>query len=264
MRAVVLAGGRGTRLAPYTIAFPKPLVPVGEIPIIEIVLRQLRWHGIREATISVGYLAELIQAYFATRGGIPGLEINYLREAQPLGTAGAIALLGEVDDDLLVVNGDILTTLDFTRMIEFHRQRHPALTIAVYQRTVTIDLGVLEIDERGAVTGYAEKPDLCYQCSMGIYLYSPQAVQAMVPGERLDLPDLVKRLLARGEPVLAYQSDCYWLDIGRREDYERALDEFPRMRRQFLPDENFAEGDSQETKTMEGEIDRPGGASLAN
>jgi NDP-sugar pyrophosphorylase family protein len=255
MRAVVLAGGRGTRLAPYTIAFPKPLVPIGEIPIIEIVLRQLRWHGIREATISVGYLAELIQAYFATRGGIPGLEISYLREAQPLGTAGAIALLGEVDDGLLVVNGDILTTLDFTRMIEFHRQKQPALTIAVYPRKVTIDLGVLEIDDHGAVTGYAEKPEFSYRCSMGIYLYSPQAVQAIKPGERLDLPDLVLRLLAKGESVLAYQSECYWLDIGRREDYEQALDEFPRMRSQFLPDENAEDGNSQETKTSDGDID---------
>ncbi len=238
MRAVVLAGGQGTRLAPYTIAFPKPLVPIGEIPIIEIVLRQLRWYGIDEAIISVGYLAELIQAYFTTRGGIPGLEISYLREAKPLGTAGAIGLLENVNDDLMVVNGDVLTTLDLRKMIEFHKEHKPALTIAVYPRQVTIDLGVLEINESGSVTGYAEKPSFCYQCSMGIYIYSPRAVRAIEPGERLDFPDLTLRLLAQGESVLAYQSECYWLDIGRREDYERATDEFPRMRHLFLPDEN--------------------------
>jgi NDP-sugar pyrophosphorylase family protein len=237
MRAVVLAGGRGTRLAPYTIAFPKPLVPIGEIPIIEIVLRQLRWHGIREVIISVGYLAELIQAYFVTRGGIPGLEIKYLREDRPLGTAGAIGLLGPEEDDLLVMNGDILTTLDMAQMMEFHRQRKPALTIAVYPRTVRIDLGVLEIDGENVVRGYAEKPTLSYQCSMGIYLYSPRAVRAIEPGERLDFPDLVLRLLNAGETVLGYQSECYWLDIGRREDYERALEEFPQRRLEFLPDE---------------------------
>ena len=241
MRAVVLAGGRGTRLAPYTIAFPKPLVPIGELPIIEIVLRQLRWHGLTEAIISVGYLAELIQAYFATRGGIPGLEISYLREAEPLGTAGAIGLLNDVNDDLFVINGDILTTLDFSRMIRFHRERQPALTIAVYSRDVTIDLGVLEINAGGAVTAYSEKPSFRYQCSMGIYLYSPRAVQAIIPGEHLDFPDLVLRLLAKGESVLAYQSDCYWLDIGRREDYERATSEFPQMRSLFLPDESGSE-----------------------
>ncbi len=238
MRAVVLAGGRGTRLAPYTIAFPKPLVPIGEIPIIEIVLRQLRWYGVTQATISVGYLAELIQAYFTTRGGIPGLEIDYLRESKPLGTAGAIGLLGHIDEDLFVINGDILTTLNFAEMIRFHREHKPALTIAVYPRNVTIDLGVLEINDGGSVTGYSEKPSFCYQCSMGIYLYSPRAAQAIVPGEHLDFPDLVLRLLAQGESVLAYESNCYWLDIGRREDYERATDEFPRMRPLFLPDEN--------------------------
>jgi NDP-sugar pyrophosphorylase family protein len=237
MKAVVLAGGRGTRLAPFTIAFPKPLVPIGELPIIEIVLRQLRWYGITDAYISVGYLAELIEAYFLTRGGVPGLNIHYLREREPLGTAGAIGLLADATDDLLVVNGDLLTTLDFSKLIAYHRAERPAMTVAVYARTVQIDLGVLDIDEHSTVIGYAEKPQLSYQCSMGIYLYSPRAIKMVTPGERLDLPDLVARLLERGERVQAYRSDCYWLDIGRREDYERALADFPEMRAQLLPDE---------------------------
>jgi NDP-sugar pyrophosphorylase family protein len=213
------------------------LVPVGEIPIIEIVLRQLRWYGVTEVTISVGYLAELIQAYFQARGPIPGLTINYLRESEPLGTAGAIGLLGDVDESLLVLNGDLLTTLDFSRMIAFHLAEKPSMTIAVYPRTVQIDLGVLEIDSDSAVVAYTEKPRLSYDCSMGIYLYSPTAIRAIREGERLDLPELVQRLLERGERILAYRSDCYWLDIGRREDYERALAEFPSLRSQLLPDE---------------------------
>jgi NDP-sugar pyrophosphorylase family protein len=237
MRAVVLAGGRGTRLAPYTIAFPKPLLPVGEMPIIEMVLRQLRWYGFTEVAISVGYLAELIEAYFLTRGGIPGLTISYLREREPLGTAGAIGMLRDVTDDLLVMNGDLVTTLNYAKLMELHRTEQPAMTIAVNPRKVQIDLGVLEIDAQSTIVGYNEKPVLSYNCSMGIYVYSRRAAEMIVPGERLDLPELVARLLARGERVLAYQSDCYWRDIGRHEDYERAQAELAEMRAQLLPDE---------------------------
>ena len=209
MKAVILAGGLGTRLAPYTIAFPKPLLPIGELPIIEVVLRQLRWYGIHEVIISVGYLAELIEAYFATRGGIPGLQISYLREHEPLGTAGALGMIPHVDDDLLVMNGDLVTTLNYADLIAHHRAERPAMTIAVSPRTVQIDLGVLEIDAKSAIVGYAEKPTLSYNCSMGIYMYSPRATRMIEPGKYLDLPDLVKRLLERDEQVLAYQSDCY-------------------------------------------------------
>lgn len=236
-RAVILAGGRGRRLEPFTIAFPKPLAPIGEMAIVEIVLRQLRRHGIRRATISIGYLGELLQAYFAARGGIPGLEISYLRESRPLGTAGAIGLLEDVEDDLLVVNGDVLTTLDFAELIRFHRRERAALTIAVHPRTMTVDLGVIQTDAQGAVTGYLEKPSYTYECSMGINVYAPRAVRAIERGEVLDFPALAQRLIERGERVLAFRSDCYWQDIGRREDYERAIDDFPAMRRQLLPDE---------------------------
>jgi NDP-sugar pyrophosphorylase family protein len=237
MRAVVLAGGRGTRLAPYTTAFPKPLVPVGEVPIIEIVLRQLRWYGIREVVLSVGYLAELIQAYFATRAPIPGLEISYLRESQPLGTAGALGLLGNVDDDLLVMNGDVLTTLDFGRMMEAHLRERPALTIAVHPRTVKIDLGVLTVNDAGSIVAYDEKPSLPYLVSMGVYIYSRVALEAIGKGQRLDFPDLVLRMLGEGRRVMSHEAPCYWLDIGRHDDYERAVAAFEELRASFLPDE---------------------------
>lgn len=237
MRAVVLAGGRGTRLAPYTTAFPKPLVPVGEIPIIEIVLRQLRWYGITDVVLSVGYLAELIQAYFVARGPIPGLDISYLRESKPLGTAGALGLLGDADDHLLVMNGDVLTTLDFGVMMRAHLAEAPALTIAVHPRTVKIDLGVLTVQDDHSVVGYDEKPSLPYLVSMGVYIYSRVALEAIQPGERLDFPDLVLRLLARNQRVMAHDAPCFWLDIGRHDDYERAVEAFEELRAGFLPDE---------------------------
>jgi NDP-sugar pyrophosphorylase family protein len=237
VRAIVLAGGRGRRLAPFTTVFPKPLAPIGDVPIIDIVLRQLRWHGIQQAVISVGYLGELIQAYFATRGVIPGLEISYLREEAPLGTAGPVALLGDGDEDVLVVNGDVLSDFNFSDFIAFHRERRPTLSIAVHHREVAVDLGVVDVDDAGAVTGFREKPRFEYHCSMGINIYSPLAIRAIAPGEALDFPDLALRLMTEREPVLAYRSNCYWMDIGRRDDYDRALDEFPRMRARLLPDE---------------------------
>lgn len=238
IRAVVLAGGRGTRLAPYTTSFPKPLVPIGDLPILEIVLRQLRWYGVKEAILSVGHLATLIEAYFMSRGPIPGLEISYLRERTPLGTAGALGMLEGRDENLLVINGDVLTTMNFADMIDFHVEGKAALTIAVYPRTVKIDLGVLEVGSDSNVVDYREKPSLEYLCSMGVYLYSRTALEAITPDEHLDFPDLVLRLLGDGHRVASYRRDCYWLDIGRPDDYERANMEFGRMRGQFLPDES--------------------------
>jgi NDP-mannose synthase len=241
MRAIVLAGGRGRRLAPFTTVFPKPLAPVGDVPIIDIVLRQLRWHGIKEVVISVGYLGELIQAYFMTRGGIPGLEITYIREDAPLGTAGPLALLDNRDEDILVINGDVLSDFAYSDFIDYHRQNGPALSIAVHHREVNIDLGVVDFADDGIVTGFREKPRIEYHCSMGINLYSPRALHAITPGEQLDFPDLALRLVKRGEKVLAYRTDCYWMDIGRRDDYDRAIEEFPSVRSRLLPDEAEAE-----------------------
>ncbi len=237
LRAVLLAGGLGTRLAPYTMVFPKPLVPLGDMPIMEIVLRQLRRHGVKSAYISVGHLAPRIEAYFLTRGPMEGMDISYLREDEPLGTAGALAMLEDVDDDLLVCNGDILTTLDFSALVGFHREQGAALTIGVHTKKIRVDLGVLGVDDDGRVTEYIEKPTNSYECSMGAYVYSPAALKLIEPGQRLDFPDLVHRLLERGEKVVAYRSDCYWMDIGRPEDYDRAAQDFDRMRAQLLPDE---------------------------
>lgn len=236
MRAVILAGGRGTRLAPYTTVFPKPLVPVGELPIIEIILLQLQAQGIRRVTLAVGYLAELIKAYLMQRANVfPSLTIDYVSEDKPTGTAGALGSISDLAAEpfFLVMNGDVLTTIDIPAMIDHHLASGSDLTIASAAKAVNIDLGVLEIDGT-AVTGYREKPSLPYEVSMGIYLYSPRALEWIRPGDYLDFPDLILRMIAAGQKVTAYRTDCLWLDIGRHEDYAMATEVFDRNRDAFL------------------------------
>jgi NDP-mannose synthase len=237
MKAVILAGGRGTRLYPYTITFPKPLMPIGDVPILEIVVRQLRHYGIQEIVMAVGHLAELLMAYFGD-GDRFGVRISYSREEQPLGTAGPLALIPGLDEPFLVMNGDVLTTIDYGALLEYHRSRGGTATIASHQRDAQIDLGVIESDAEGRVTAYFEKPTLHYQVSMGIYVFEPSVLRQVERGQRLDFPDLVLRLLAAGERVQAFPYEGYWLDIGRPDDYGRATAEFERLRSRFLPDES--------------------------
>ena len=238
-RAVVLAGGLGMRLRPYTTVLPKPLMPVGDRPILDVIVRQLRWHGFERLTIVTGHLAELIEAFFGD-GERLGIRIDYYREESPLGTVGALPLLDGLDEDFLVMNGDVLTDLDYTRFVEHHRAAGAVATIAAHVRDVQISLGVLEFgDERDGdrLTGYVEKPKYHYEASMGVYAFAPRVLDFIERGQRLDFPDLVLRLLEAGETVRALRSDSYWLDIGRHEDYETAIEEFERLRSRFLPDE---------------------------
>jgi NDP-sugar pyrophosphorylase family protein len=223
MRAVILAGGRGTRLRPFTASFPKPLVPLGDRPVIELLIRNLVSAGICDITLTLGHLAELVQAYFHNRRRLPPqLNLDYVVEDEPTGTAGSLALVPGLNDTFLVMNGDLLTDLDFNRLIAFHREQGAALTIATHRRHVKIDLGVLEFDETAAITNYIEKPEHSYYVSMGVYVYEPEVLNHVAPGEYLDFPDLVLRLLAERQRVSAYLSDCLWLDIGRPDDYARA------------------------------------------
>jgi NDP-sugar pyrophosphorylase family protein len=227
MKTVILAGGKGTRLAPYTTIFPKPLVPIGDRPILEIIIRQLVRHGLGDILLSVGHLGELIEAYFQNGNrNFPGLNLEYFREKQPLGTAGSLAMIPGLDDTFLAMNGDILTTLNFQSLIKHHRKQRAALTIAMHQKKVKIDLGVLEIDELGNLTGYREKPLYNFDVSMGVYVYEPHVVRYIPKGRYMDFPELVLRLLEKGEKIAGYRSRDYWLDIGRREDYELAQQEF--------------------------------------
>lgn len=237
MKVVILAGGMGTRLAPYTTVLPKPLVPVGDLPIIEILVRQLAHHGFRDITLSIGHLGELIQAYFAINSRLSSrVNLSYVLEPEPLGTAGSLKLVGNLTEPFLVMNGDLLTTLDFNRLVERHRERGPALTIAMHRKEVQTNLGVMEVDASSRVVGYREKPILQYLVSMGVYVYDPRALQYIPAERRFDFPDLVLALIAANQEVLAYPSDDFWLDIGRHEDYALAAEEFTRRREDFHVD----------------------------
>ena len=233
MRAIILAGGKGTRLAPYTTVLPKPLMPIGEMPILEIVMRQLVNHGFDDLTLAVGYLGELLMAYCGD-GSKFGATLEYSREVQPLGTAGPIALVPNLNETFLVMNGDLLTTIDYSAMLKNHRERGVLATIACYQRDVKIDLGVIDVDSDNWVVNYIEKPTYHYEVSMGIYIFEPAILNYIPLNQKLDLPDLMLKLLKEGQKVNVFKFDGYWLDIGRPDDYERAIDEFAKHRQEFI------------------------------
>jgi len=229
MKAVILAGGKGTRLRPYTTAFPKPLMPVGDKPILEIILRQLKSHGINEIIMAVGHLAELIMTFFGD-GSKFGVRIKYSREDEPLGTAGPLSLVkDELTETFLVMNGDILTTLNYSDLIEYHKRSGAIATIALNKRDVYIDFGVVELDEDSNITDYIEKPTLHYLVSMGIYVFEPEVLKYIPNNKKFDFPDLVKKLISAGEKVKGYIYDGYWRDIGRPEDYEKACNEIDKI-----------------------------------
>jgi NDP-sugar pyrophosphorylase family protein len=228
VRAVVLAGGRGTRLAPYTTVFPKPMMPLGERPILELLLRRLASFGVRHVTLSTGHLAYLIEGYFGD-GRTLGTHIDYVSEPKPLGTAGPLSLVAGLDSTFLVVNGDLLTDVDLGEMFAEHRRRRAAATVGVYEREVQIDFGVIETDRSERVTGYLEKPTFRYRVSMGVYFFEPRVLRYVAPASHLDLPDLVLALVGGGEKVVSYLHRGYWLDIGRPEDYQRAQNDLERI-----------------------------------
>jgi NDP-sugar pyrophosphorylase family protein len=234
MRAVILAGGKGTRLYPFTINFPKPLVPLGNTPVLEVLLERLISYQITDVTLTLGHLAELMRAYFERRKDINDrMHLRYVEEEEPTGTAGSLALVPDLDKTFLVMNGDLLTNINFNELVQFHREKKAAITIAVHRRQVKIDLGVLDFDDSYQITGYHEKPTMDYHVSMGIYVYEPRVLQYIEKGTYLDFPTLVLRLLAAGETVVAYPTDCMWLDIGRPDDYARAQELFTNSHEEF-------------------------------
>jgi NDP-sugar pyrophosphorylase family protein len=223
VKAVVLAGGRGTRLAPYTTILPKPLMPVGERSILEIVVNQLEQSGVVDIRFSVGYLAHLIRAVFEHRP--PGsATITYVGEEDALGTAAPLRLMDDLDRTFIVMNGDVLTTLDFDDLVRHHRREGNALTIATHNRSIKIDYGILHVDLMHRVRAFEEKPEIVSAVSMGIYVMEPEVLEHIPERTYFDFPDLVTALLEADLPVGAYRSDDLWFDIGRHEDYERAVD----------------------------------------
>jgi NDP-sugar pyrophosphorylase family protein len=233
MRAVILAGGRGTRLYPYTVVFPKPLVPIGDKPIIEIMLQQLKGAGIEDITISVGHLAELLMAFLGD-GQKFGVRIEYVREDEPLGTVGPLRLVKDLPEHFLLMNGDVLTDLDYGQLFRFHVAGDAAVSIATYRRNVAIDLGVL-VAKDGLLTEYIEKPTHSFDVSMGVYAVNRSVLELIPAGAYFDFPMLIHTLLARGEPVRSYPFNGIWLDIGRAADYEEAQKTFASLREKILP-----------------------------
>lgn len=220
-QAVILAGGTGTRLRPYTTVFPKPLVPVGDVPILEIMLRQLRSHGIKRIALAVNHLAHLIEAFFGD-GSRLDLEITYSLEDTASGTAGPIRLVRSLEQDFLVMNGDLLTTIDYTDLFRSHKASGAIATIATFNKEVKIDLGVLEVAS-GRFINYVEKPTYHFTVSMGIYALNRRAIDYIPAGEKFDMPDLMLALHRAGEKVHCYPGNCDWLDVGHLEDYEQAV-----------------------------------------
>jgi len=244
MRAVILAGGKGVRLAPLTQVIPKPLVPLGGKPILEIVLRQLQSQGFRHVTLAVGYMADLIQAYFGD-GRRLGLHLDYAFEEQPLGTAGPLAHIDGLDDTFLVMNADVLTDLDYRALMAYHHTHGAIATVSAYERQVRIDLGVIIADGDGRIRDYVEKPAYTHLVSMGIYIFEPDILAHIPPAAAqtghpdrpagyLDFPDLVKHLLRQNQRVYFYPFNGYWLDIGRHEDYAKASEELEKLQLNFI------------------------------
>ncbi len=236
MKAVVLAGGKGTRLAPYTKILPKPLMPIGDMPILEIMLRQMKRAGIDEVILTVGHLSGLMRAFFED-GTRFGINIQYSYEAEPLGTAGPLSLIKGLDKTFLVSNGDVLTTLDLAELIRVHHERGAVATIAAHRREVKIDLGVLQVVDSNNIVGYTEKPTYEFQVSMGIYVFEPRVLDYIEYNRYLDFPNLVLKMISGGEKVSGYLFDGYWQDLGRSDDYEQAVADFESIRPQILGEE---------------------------
>ena len=220
LRAVVMAGGFGTRLRPLTEEVPKPMLPLGSRPLLELIVEQLRDAGIRKVNVATHYKGDVISDHFKD-GQDFGVDIRYVKEDQPLGTVGALSLLEESDEPLLVINGDILTRVDFRAMLHFHREHNADLTVAVRQYELSVPYGVVDTDGV-SVRGISEKPVVRQFINAGIYLLSP-SVRRMIPnGQPYDIPDFIQLLLKEGRPVVCFPIREYWLDIGKADHYDQA------------------------------------------
>lgn len=227
--AVILAGGRGTRLRPYTTTIPKPLVPVGERPILDVVLRQLHAAGVRRATLAVSHMAELIMAFFGD-GSKLDLAIDYAVEEKPLGTVGPLTHIKGLPENFIVMNGDVLTDLDYAAVFKDHVAAEALLTIATYRRRQTVDFGVLELDRPSRrIVGFREKPVEQFDVSMGVYVFNRELLARIPRGRPYGLDELVLSMLADKAPIRAHPFEGYWLDLGRPDDYDRANQEFAQV-----------------------------------
>ncbi len=234
-QAVIMAGGKGTRLMPYSALLPKPLMPLGDMPILELLLRQMEQAGITDVLVAVNHLRHLIEAFFGD-GRKFGLRIRYISEDKPLGTAGALGnMMDELDETFMVSNGDLLTTMDLVAMVRQHYEMGADASIGVHQRENMIDFGLIEFDAESRLSAYREKPKSLYYVSMGIYILRREAMRKMVkPNEYLDMPSLLLALRDGNHDVRCFHDDGLWLDIGRPDDFARAQTIFEQHRDWFL------------------------------
>ena len=238
MQAVILAGGKGTRLHPYTKSIPKPLLPVGDYPIIEIIVRQLRFHGFKSIIFAVGHMSHLFKTFFEDNKSFNDLNLYFSMEENPLGTAGVLSKCVKLlHENFLLINGDILTTLNYENFMKHHLKEKNDLTIAVHKRIVDIDFGVLEFDKQNNLTKYIEKPKYHYEVSMGINMFQKNSIiNYLKPNQYLDMPDLITLMLKDKKSISRYMEDCEWLDIGRPDDYEKASKLFTKEKSKYLND----------------------------
>lgn len=232
-RAVVLAGGKGTRLRPYTVVLPKPLMPIGDYPILEVIVRQLQQHGFRHITLAVNHQANLIQAFFQN-GEKWGVTIDYSMEAKPLSTVAPLKLVKDLPDYFILMNGDVLTDLNLRSLLSLHVAEKRLFTIAASWRTQTADYGVLHTDDGMTLTHFEEKPTSRYLVSMGVYIVSRSVLEDVPADQKFGFDDLMLSLLAAGKKVHVHPHEGYWLDIGRPDDYMKAIDDFEKGRDIFL------------------------------
>ena len=233
-RAVILAGGRGTRLHPFTIALPKPLVPVGDRPILEIVIRQLIARGFTHVTLAVNYQAEIISAFFGD-GGRWNIKIDYSMENKPLSTMAPLRLIPDLPDDFLVMNGDVLTDLAFDRFLDEHSRGKQLFTISAAAREQTIDYGVLQMGADGYLAGFEEKPKIPYCVSMGVYCVNKKVLDLIPDGQSFGFDHLMLKMIADRRRVRIVMHEGYWLDIGRPDDYQKALEDWPTLQSKLEP-----------------------------
>lgn len=232
-RAIILAGGKGTRLRPYTVVLPKPLMPIGEYPILEVIIRQLAQFGFERITLAVNHQADLLKSFFGD-GEKWNLKIDYSLEETPLGTIGPLALMQDLPDNFLVMNGDVLCDLNFADFYQEHIASEKIFTISSKPREQFIDYGVLDVDTAGNLSAFKEKPKTLYEVSMGVYMVSKKILDFVPLNKPYGFDNLMLDLLKEGEKVAVKSHLGYWLDIGRPDDYMQAIEEFDTMKSRFL------------------------------
>lgn len=229
MKVIILAGGKGTRLKPYTAVLPKPLVPVGNKAILEILIERLKEQNITDVTLCINHLAELIMAYFGD-GKKWGVKMSYSIEDKSLSTVAPIKLLKNLPNDFLVMNGDILTDLNFRKLYNYHLRNKTLLTVATYKRRSKIDFGVIDIDNtKNIALGFKEKPEYVLNVSMGVYVFKKKILDFIPENKPFGFDNLMYTLLEKGQTIKVYPYEGYWLDIGRPEDYEKANENIERF-----------------------------------